>query len=496
MISRSAGLLLHPTSLPSRFGIGDLGSEAEAFLDWAAAAGQRIWQVLPLGPPGFDNSPYDTQSSFAGDPLLISPERLREEGLLDASALKHPPAFPAERIAFGAVIEWKQKLLRLSWERFRLHAPSGIRQELSSFVEGPQQAGWLADWALYAALRRRFGEREWTSWDRPLRRRETAVLDAVRLEMAEEIAYHEYLQFLFFRQWDRLKEAAHRRGVGIMGDLPIYTALDSADVWANARLFQLAEEGRPEWVGGVPPDYFSPTGQLWGNPTYRWDRMEQEGYDWWIERVRANLRLADLVRLDHFRGFVDYWEVPASEQTAANGRWIPGPREKLFTAIRSALGDLPVVAEDLGFITPEVTRLREALGFPGMKVLQFAFGEPDSDHLPHHHVPESVVYTGTHDNDTTRGWFSALRPEEKKHVLQYLRAEEADIEWGMIRAAYESPAGLAIVPMQDVFGLGSEARMNTPGKSGGNWSWRSRREQFTPELAGRLRQLAERTGRF
>lgn len=380
---------------------------------------------------------------------------------------------------------WKERILRESWDQFRRDANGAQREALGAFVAAPEQAYWLGDWARFAALKRHFGGRPWTSWPR----------EPGPADLAEAIAFETYLQFLFFRQWDRVKCAAKSRGITVMGDIPIYLSHDSADVWSHRELFDLDARGFPTAVSGVPPDYFSETGQLWGNPLYRWDRLEAQGFSWWVARIRANLRTCDLLRIDHFRGFAAYWSVPPSETTALNGRWIPGPGRKLFDAMRSALGDLPFVAEDLGDIKDDVRRLLKDLGIPGMKVLQFAFAAPDSEHLPHRHVPNAVVYTGTHDNDTTRGWYEAAKPEERERLRDYLGSEGADASWDLIRAAYTSVAERAIVPMQDVLGLGSEARLNTPSEPSGNWSWRAAPDGFRPEDALRLKRLAALTGR-
>jgi 4-alpha-glucanotransferase len=494
--ARQAGLLFHPTSLPGRFGIGDLGPEAERFLDWAAAAGQTIWQVLPLGPPGPQQSPYDGISAFAGHVLLISPERLVEEGLLPAAALGGSPETAGAAVDFAAVVPWKNGLLRQSWELFKTAPPTGASEALERFVGASEQRPWLEDWALFSAIRKRFGGVPWPLWDKDLAARSPSALIAARRELSEEIAFERYTQFLFFSQWNHLHAEGRRRGISIMGDIPIYLSLDSADVWAHRSLFSLDDDGRPELVAGVPPDYFSATGQLWGNPLYRWDRLEQEGFSWWIDRLRAALHMVDIVRLDHFRGFSAYWAVPASAETAVDGAWIPGPGERFFSAIRSALGSMPIVAEDLGLITPDVRRLRDLFGLPGMKVLQFAFGEDDSPDLPHRHLGNAVVYTGTHDNDTTRGWFAGLPEADRARLFDYLGPDSEPVEWKLIRAAYASVADRAIVPMQDLLGLDSQARMNTPGRSKGNWAWRARANQFGPELAARLRRLASLTGRL
>ena len=494
MSDRSAGLLLHPTSLPSRTGIGDLGTAAEKFLDWAAEAGQRLWQVMPLGPTGWFNSPYGCLSAFAGNPMLISPGRLVADGLLAQSALESPTG-TEDRVDFAAVVPWKERLLRAAWREACSSGGARLREDLDAFAASSAQRYWLDDWCLFAALSEKFPGTDWTAWGADLVARVPSALAAARAELADELDYQAWLQLVFFRQWERVKAEANRRGIEILGDVPIYPAFGSADVWAHRRLFTVDEGGRAETVAGVPPDYFSATGQLWGNPLYRWDALEAEGFDWWIERLRVNFRLADLVRIDHFRGFAAYWEVKAGEPTALKGRWVAGPGQKLFVAIRHALGDVPIIAEDLGDITDDVKALLKKLGTPGMKVLQFAFSEIDGDYLPHRHVPNCVVYTGTHDNDTTRGWWETAGEEQRRRVRDYLGTDGGDIQWAFIRAAYASVARRAVVPMQDVLGLGSEARMNTPGRADGNWAWRAKADAFRPELAARLRRLAELTGR-
>ena len=496
MKKRAAGLLLHPTSLPGRFGIGDLVPDADAFLDWAASAGQGVWQVLPVNATGFGNSPYGTLSAFAGNPLLVSPELLARDGFLPADSFEKVPPFPDWKVDFEQVLPWKHGVLRASWEYFRAQGARRLKDELQEFSESPDQAPWLDDWTLFCALKARFSGRSWTDWDEPYRRRDPAALARAGKDLAAERAYHGYLQYLFYRQWERLKGAAHGRGMRILGDIPIYLALDSADVWANQRLFELDADGRPAAVAGVPPDYFSETGQLWGNPLYRWEALEADGYRWWIERIRANLRLTDLLRLDHFRGFAGYWAVPFGEETAVDGAWRTGPGTKLFRAVAEELGEVEFVAEDLGEITPDVTELLEETGFPGMRILQFAFGGDDEEYQPHNHVPNCVVYTGTHDNDTTRGWWESIGDDERRRTLDYVGGNGGPIEWELIRAAYTSVAGLAMVPVQDVIGHGSWARMNTPGKGADNWAWRVKREELTEERAGRLRSLAQLTGRF
>jgi 4-alpha-glucanotransferase len=417
------------------------------------------------------------------------------EGLLERNALGSAPPFPPGRVAWDSVGPWKRGLLEGAFERLKAGAAPALKDELEAFARAAEHAAWLPDWALFAAAKAEFAGAPWWEWDPALASREPGAVSRARRALADAVALETFIQFVFFRHWGRVRRYAHARGIRVFGDVPIYLALDSADVWANRDLFDLDEQGRPIAVSGVPPDYFSKTGQLWGNPLYRWDRMEADGFAWWIARLSANLELCDLVRIDHFRGFAAYWAVPAGETTAQNGRWIPGPGEKLFMALGEALGGLPIVAEDLGVITPDVEALLAKVGVPGMKVLQFAFYEKDSGYLPHRHVPNAVVYTGTHDNDTARGWFAALTEEEKDRVRGYLGGDGGRIEWDLIRAAYTSVCERAIVPLQDVLGLGSEARMNDPAHPGASWSWRAPADAFRPELARRLSRLAELSAR-
>ncbi|HEX7077222.1 MAG TPA: 4-alpha-glucanotransferase [Candidatus Eisenbacteria bacterium] len=494
--ARSAGIILHPTSLPGPYGIGDLGPEADRFLDWAAAAGQSVWQVLPLGPTGYGNSPYVGLSAFAGNPLLIAPDLLVAEGLLPAASLDGAPAASGGRVAFDAAIDWKGRILRRSFEEFRASGGgSGARAALDAFRAAPERAGWLADWALFAALKERHGSAAWHDWPPDLKRREPSALARAAKDLAEEIEFHVYVQFLFARQWSRVRGEAARRGIRILGDAPIYVALDSADVWVDPSLFQLDDDLRPIAVAGVPPDYFSETGQLWGNPLYRWDRMEADGFAWWIRRVRAEGARCDLLRIDHFRGFASYWSIPAGDETAERGHWVPGPRMRLFDALRAALGDLPLVAEDLGEVTPDVPELLRDTGLPGMRVLQFGFDSWDSQHAPHRYPERCVAYTGTHDNDTALGWFAGRGAAAREAVLDYVGGAARDVAWAMIRALYVSAAERAIVPVQDPLELGSEARMNLPARAEGNWAFRVPPGALTPECAARLRRLAELSGR-
>lgn len=506
MAGRSAGILLHPTSLPGSHGIGELGGEAIAFLDFLAESGQSLWQVLPLGPTGYGDSPYQSFSAFAGNPLLISLESLRLAGLLDAADLKPGEDLPRDEVDFGALIAFKRPLLARAWASFEARALPGQLEALDEFRAS--QDAWLPDFALFTALKRSTGGLSWNEWDAELVRREPEALEAARRDLAGETRIVEFEQWLFFSQWTEVHAAARARGIRIMGDIPIFVSHDSADVWARPEIFHLAEDGRASLQAGVPPDYFSATGQLWGNPLYRWDELARTGYAWWIDRLRAVLSQVDLVRLDHFRGFEAYWEIPGGDPTAEHGRWVKGPGVAFFEAVRDALGSLPVVAEDLGLITPEVEALRKRLGFPGMAVLEFAFGsdDPTSPFLPHNFPLDVVAYTATHDNDTVVGWWTggvgdstrSAEDVETEHAraLAYVGGDGSAIHRDFIRALYVSVADTVVVPLQDVLGLGSEARMNLPGRPDGNWRWRFATADLTPELRQGLRALAAVSGRL
>ncbi|MCA1630569.1 MAG: 4-alpha-glucanotransferase [Acidobacteria bacterium] len=503
---RASGVLLHPTSLPGRYGVGDLGDEALAFADFLADAGQTLWQVLPLGPTGYGDSPYQCFSAFAGNTLLVSPERLVEDALLDESDLDAAPRFPSDRVDFGEAIKFKNRLLARAFDNFKRAARAAPRAEFAAFRR--RESAWLADYALFRALKDARGGAVWNEWEPPLMRREAGALAGARVLLREKIEAHEFSQFLFFRQWAALRDYCRARGVRVVGDVPVFVAYDSADVWAARHLFKLDEGASPRVVAGVPPDYFSATGQLWGNPVYEWDARRSEVIDWWVGRVRATLSLVDVVRMDHFRGFAASWEVPAGDKTAERGRWVESPGRELFAAITRELNDPPIIAEDLGVITPDVEALRDEFGFPGMRVLQFAFGGDAANRdLPHNYHPNVVVYTGTHDNDTTVGWFNsaagrdstrdAARIErERKFCLDYLKSDGAEIHWDFIRAALESVADTAITPLQDILGLDSRARMNLPASTEGNWSWRCEPGALTRELSARLRGLTELYGRI
>ena len=435
-LTRSSGVLLHPTSLPGRYGIGDLGPRAHAWVDFLAEAGCGLWQVLPLGPTGFDNSPYQSFSSFAGNPYLLSPESLLAEGLLREADLE-PAAFPSDRVDFSALIPWKLKVLGAAYRRFCASPPAGLREELEHFRR--RHAEWLEDFALFMALKEARQETRWIEWPEPLRRRVPGAIEEARRIHAEGMERQVFYQFLFFRQWEVLRRHAAGKGVRIIGDVPIFVAPDSADLWARPDLFKLDEAQRPARVAGVPPDYFSPTGQLW-NPLYRWEAHAATGFAWWAARLRAILEWVDLVRLDHFRGFAAAWEIPADSPTAEMGRWEPGPGAAFFETMREKLGSLPVIAEDLGVITPEVIELRDRFELPGMKVLQFAFSGPDNLFLPHVFPQNCVVYTGTHDNDTSRGWFRSAPDEERDFCRRYLGRDGTDIAWDLIRAKKSWPS--------------------------------------------------------
>jgi 4-alpha-glucanotransferase len=504
---RSSGVLLHPTSLPGRFGIGDLGPAAVDFLDFLQAARQQWWQVLPLGPTGYGDSPYQAFSAFAGNPLLVSPELLRDRGLLTQADLDAVPPLPEGRVDYGAAFTAKTGLLGQAWTAFKVGASGPEQSAFADFRE--RHKAWVEDYALYRTLKDAHGGDSWDRWPAPLRDREPEALTRARAEHEDAVSAHAFWQYLFFTQWGTLRKEAQKRGLRIMGDVPIFVSHDSSDVWQHPQLFKLDPDGRPTVVAGVPPDYFSSTGQCWGNPHYRWDVMEKDGFSWWLDRFRATFHLVDLVRLDHFRGFVAAWEVPGGEDTAVNGRWVPGPGAKLFEAARGELGhDLPFVAENLGLITPDVEELRERFGLAGMAILQFAFGDLKSDNpfLPHNYPRRVVAYTGTHDNDTTAGWWAAAAGEgntqdaetlqkERSFAARYLASDGREIHWDFVRAAWSSVADVAIAPAQDLLGEGSEARMNLPGAPNGNWGWRLRPGQPDTAVAERLRELTELYGR-
>jgi 4-alpha-glucanotransferase len=491
---RSAGILLHPTSLPSRGGIGDLGPAAYSFVDSLASARQGLWQVLPLGPLGYGNSPYSSTSAFAGNPLLISLERLASHGWIDQAKIS---SFSSDSrvVEYDHVFAEKMPLLFEAGRNFVTSASAGARQRFERFCA--ENAWWLDDFVLFDALRAQQKLASWNEWPAGLAHREPGALEQARKELAGNLKIRCALQFAFYEQWQALRRYCSERSIRIVGDVAIFVNYDSADVWMHRELFRLKENLEPEVVSGVPPDFFSKTGQRWGNPLYRWDVMKAKGYEWWIQRLRWATRHCDYVRLDHFRGFDQFWEIPAADPTAINGRWVDGPRDDLFLKLREALGGLPFFAEDLGYITPEVHALRNRLQMPGIAVLQFGFGDEGAHmYLPHRGAGK-VIYTGTHDNDTTVGWFRAgAADHERRNAEAYLGRCDDGIHWAFIRAAQTSAAEFALIPLQDVLGLGSEARMNTPSLHGGNWKWRFDPEQVTGELTAKLAHLAEVTDRL
>ncbi len=491
---RESGILLHPTSLPGPHGIGDVGDAAFRFVDWLERAGQRLWQVMPLGPTGFADSPYASPSAFAGNALLISLSWLRGEGLLEDHDFRDAPTLPDARVDFSQVTPFKWRMLRRAFNRFRRGAGGHLRGEFEAFRQ--READWLDDFALFMAVKEAHNGRAWTDWELPIRLRESAAVSDWSSRLETELRFHRFVQFQFFRQWEVLKRYANERGVRIIGDIPIFVAHDSADVWTNRSLFKLDQQGHAVEVAGVPPDPFSVTGQIWGNPVYDWAAMQRCQYAWWVARIRAVLKTVDIVRVDHFRGFAAAWVVPAEAETAAAGHWELAPGGEVFATIGRELGTVPVVVEDLGVITPDVVALREVLGFPGMNVLQFAFEvDPSNIYLPHNYRRDSVVYTATHDNQTTTGWFDTRPDHERVAVQRYLGREGDDIAWDMIRMALASVANTAIFPMQDVLRLGDEARLNVPGQPSGNWGWRFLPHQLDDGLADGLSQLTRTYGR-
>jgi 4-alpha-glucanotransferase len=498
-LPRSGGVLLHPTSLPGRYGIGDLGPQAHKFIDWLAASGCSLWQVLPLGPTGYGNSPYQCHSVFAGNPNMISPEFLVRDGVLEVSDLLELQDLSlndgqtASRIDFSRLIPWKQALLKRAFARFRRSAAKTLKGEFLEFRR--EHRAWLDDFSLFMAIKESYGGVSWTRWPAAIRGRQEDALANARRRLNYATARIAFAQMLFFRQWAELREHAQQSGIQIVGDVPSFAAADSSDLWAHPELFYLDEAGMPTVVAGVPPDFFAPTGQLWGNPLYRWENHAIFDYAWWLERLQGLLQLVDIIRLDHFRGFAGYWEIPAGATTAEIGRWVAGPAERFLDVVvhrlrgQSTLEGAPMIAEDLGVITPDVIRLRQRYGLPGMKVLQFGFTGPNEEFLPHNYVENCVAYTGTHDNDTGRGWFAGASVRERHAVLHYLHSSEATVVRDMVRAIWLSVAAFAIVPIQDILGLGNEARMNFPGKPEGNWEWRLREYDLTASIAAELRDL-------
>ena len=492
--SRASGVVLHITSLPGAYGVGDLGVEARVFVDWLAGAGQSLWQVLPVNPVGPGNSPYQCPSAFAGSGLMVALQPLVDSGWLPAAALQAPPDFNTARVDYDRVIPWRWALLRQAAAGFAARASAQQRADFDAWCTA--QADWLHEWTLFAALKDEHQGQPWWQWDAALARRDLKALAAARTRLAASMAEHAFVQWCFDRQMTGLRAYAHTRGVQLMGDLPIFVAHDSADVWARPDLYFMNAAHELTFVAGVPPDGFGPDGQRWGNPLYRWRRMAAEGYAWWVARVKRALEHADLLRLDHFRGFAGYWEVPASCPTAREGRWAPGPGKPLFAAIEKALGKLPIVAEDLGTITPDVIRLRDHFGFPGMRIVQEAFGA-DASHpfLPHNHIRNGLAYSSTHDSDTARGWWDSASASSKAYAREYLQCDDADLHWALIRATSQSVARLALFPMQDVLGLDGSHRMNLPGTAQGNWSWRLQTSMLRPQVSTTLARISAASGR-
>jgi 4-alpha-glucanotransferase len=493
---RASGILLHPTCLPSQHGIGDLGKSAYEFIDFLASSGQKLWQVLPLGPTGYEHSPYIMNfSTFAGNPLLISLELLAEEGLLNAAEISPLKDEAPHRVNFDRVIPHKTKFFKIAFGNFQ-QSHNHQNVEYEEFCQS--QSYWLDDYVLFMSLLEANEGKSWNHWEPAIARRESEALQAARESLKESIAYHKFVQFKFFGQWKQLRKYANDKQIQIVGDISIYVCHNSSDVWSSPEIFKLDPQTfEPTYIAGVPPDYFSATGQLWGNPVYNWEKLQQTNFDWWIQRFQATLEYADIVRVDHFRGFEAYWQVPAGEETAINGEWIKAPGVEFFETLGNALGSLPIMAEDLGIITPEVEELRDRFQFPGMRILQFAFGDDSNNaYLPHNYVRNSVVYPGTHDNDTAIGWWNKASDKEKQFVAKYLGyksvAEITEINWKLIYMALASVADLAILPLQDILGLDDRARMNDPSINAGNWRWRYESSQMlTPQIRDRLLEMTQ-----
>ncbi|MFW9903727.1 MAG: 4-alpha-glucanotransferase [Candidatus Thorarchaeota archaeon] len=491
--NRLGGILLHPTSLPGEFGIGDLGPQFYRFIDFLHLNQQNILQILPLGPTGYGNSPYQSFSAFAGNPLLISPEILSEIGLLTLEEFQKP-RFSEKKVNFGEIIDFKSKILHLAFTNFKKKRFSSLQVQYKSFKNNHRH--WLDEFALFMSIKEASNFHAWNTWEESLKLRKSQAISSWKKTYQDRIEYYKFSQFLFFYQWKNVKKYAQNKNVKIIGDIPIFVAYDSADVWANQHFYYLNKDGEMEYVAGVPPDYFSETGQRWGNPIYRWDRMRANNFNWWIQRINHSFSLVDILRIDHFRGFESYWRIPASETTAINGKWIKGPGISLFTTLKKTFGRLPIIAENLGIITPAVTDLLQQTGFPGMRVLQFAFGSEEeegieNDYLPHNYIPNTVVYTGTHDNDTTLSWFKNASKEVQNEVLIYLNSNSEDIVGDLIRLAWSSVAKISIIPLQDLLRLGTEGRMNFPGTETGNWEWRFTWKQISKEHGREIAKLSK-----
>lgn len=492
---RASGILLHPISLPSAHGIGDLGPAADRWLEWLGESGCALWQMLPLGPPGYSESPYQNYSSFAGNPLLISLDSLVEDGLLTQQDLDPRPEFPRGRIAYNDVMTFKYAALDLAAERFFGGANDSLMETYEAYED--ENRDWLDDFALFMALKDTHDGLPWTAWESELTARQPDAIARAAREMASVLNKYRFHQFIFSRQWRSIRQRARAIGVKLIGDLPIYVAHDSVDTWVHPELFQLDARGMPTYVAGVPPDYFSPTGQRWGNPLYRWELMRANGFHWWIHRFQAVLRWVDLVRFDHFLGLNRYWQIPAANTTAEQGTWQPAPGGELLNTLQDALGGLPIIVEDLGLVTPEVEALRDRFGLPGMKILQFAFdGDSENPFLPHHYPSNCVAYTGTHDNETGRGWYENASEQIRDRFRRYTGSDGTHVAWDMIRALWDSKADRTLAQMQDLLELGNEARMNVPGTSSGNWCWRMQENHLTSQLAEKIRELNKATDRL
>jgi 4-alpha-glucanotransferase len=486
---RAAGILLHPTSLPGKYGIGDLGPEAYSFVNFLEAAGQTLWQVFPLGPTGYGDSPYQSFSAFAGNPLLISPDKLKDDNLLSDEDLSDIPGHDPHYVDFGEIIGYKYSLLRKAYEKFKIRKSE---KDFEKFCK--ENSDWLDDYALFMAAKEHHGGGIWTEWEKDLVKRKPAAIQEWTKKLRDEINYRKFIQFCFFKQWSELRNYANSKGVKIIGDMPIFIAYDSADLWQHKELFSVDEEGNLEFVAGVPPDYFSETGQLWGNPLFKWKEMEKDDFEWWRRRIAKLLQFVDIIRIDHFRGFDAYWEIPGDAETAITGRWVKAPGEKFFSTLNKYLGQLPIIAEDLGVITKSVRELRDNFNFPGMKILQFAFGtKMETKFLPHNLVANSVIMTGSHDNDTTKAYFEKARSQDNnifEHTQKYLNYYGDDLVFELIRTAYRSVCDLVVIPFQDILNLGGEARMNFPGKLGGNWAWRFTWDMVPYGIADKYKDLS------
>ncbi len=494
-MERSSGILLHITSLPGKYGIGTMGREARNFIDFLVESGQKLWQILPLGHTGYGDSPYQCFSAFAGNPLIIDLDKLSEQGLLKPGDLPSGEDFPENAVDYGKVFEYKYALLEKAWQNFLGSTGQGFKQQYDTFCTGNHW--WLDDYAFFMALKIDHGGKAWTQWEEGIKMRKPDAVASFKEKLAGKIDFYRFLQFIFYHQWLELKSYANVNNIKIIGDLPLYVAFDSADAWANPEIFDFDKTLTPRTVAGVPPDYFSETGQLWGNPIYDWNYLEEHGFRWWIERIKANFLLYDILRIDHFRGLAAYWSIPYGEKTAINGEWIKVPGREMLRAVYDSLGEKPIIAENLGVITPDVEQLREEFNMPGMKILQFAFdsGE-DNDFIPHTYEKNSVVYTGTHDNNTTVGWFRHSPEKDKQLMREYFCLDEKDPAWSFIRLAWSTVSNIAVAPMQDILRLDEEARMNFPGKSPGYWKWRYSSKMLTADHAAELKKITRIYGRL